>query len=233
MNNELFLHIKKYISNHDKFILGFFPVPIPAIDIEFDYSEKYPKLLDLLNDYSWEFADLCSHAQGWYEFKILEDGNIKVLAKSSEDNSWNYDNQTLFKKELANYGFYKFLNKYYPKKLIQKLIDEDDFPEDEKDFDVCYIDDCFAPFFDVKLEYNLKTGFKEFKLTINGYEIDPDSNLHSFTKRIFRKSISKLELYSNNVDFHIYDENNLIITQYYNIEFIIKMPTKNQSINLD
>jgi hypothetical protein len=197
MNTELYKQIKKYINDHGKLIVGFYPVPIPDIDVEFDYSEKYSKLLNLLGEYWWEFAYKCDHLQGSYEFKILKDGNINVKANSYENNTWTNDNKDLFIKEILNYGFYRYLNKYYSKKFIKKLIEEEDFPESELDYN--YMKDCIESFFKVKLEYNSKTGFKEFKLIINGYEIDPDSNLQSFTKRIFRKSIARLDLSSQNL----------------------------------
>ena len=192
MNQELYTQIKNYISQYGHFSVGFFPVPIPDLDIKLEHSESYPQLKELLNDYWWsDFALKCGHSPGYYKFNLLRNGDFKIRSSSSEDNFWTKEDSNAFINELVDYGFANYLKKFYNSNFVAKLIEDEVIPESE--FETNDMDDVISGLLDVELDYNSKKGFRKLVLMINEYKIDPESRLFYFTKRILNKTFNKLK----------------------------------------
>ena len=224
MNQELYTQIKNYISQYGYFSVGFFPVPIPDLEIELEHSESYPQLKELLNDYWWsDFALKCGHSQGYYEFNLLSNGDFKIRSSSSEDNSWTEEDSNAFINELVDYGFANYLKKFYNSNFVAKLIEDEVIPESE--FESNDMDDVISGLLDIELDYNSKKGFRKLVLMINEYKIDSESRLFYFTKRILNKTINKLKQKYDEFDITTKGENKLLITQYYNLDFLVNKPT--------
>ena len=77
----------------------------------------------------------------------------------------------------------------------------------------------------VVCEFNSKKGFNKLELKINGYNIDPESTLFYFTKRILNKTFNKLKQKYDDFDIIFQDENKLLITENFNLDFVINKPT--------
>jgi hypothetical protein len=224
MNQELYTQIKNYISQYGHFSVGFFPVPIPDLDIKLEHSESFPQLKELLNDYWWsDFASKCGHLAGYYEFNLLSNGDFKISSSSSEDNFWTEENKNAFINELVDYGFVNYLKKFYNSNFVEKLIEDEVIPASESEPND--MDDVISGLLNIELDYNSKKGFNKLELIINEYNIDPESRLFYFTKRILNKTFNKLKQKYEEFDVTTKDENKLLITHYYNLDFVINKPS--------
>ena len=224
MKLELYESIKGYIKKYKSFKVGYFPSPIPDLDIKLKHSNEFPELMEMLVSFWWdEFASKCGYSEGWYEFQLKSDGDFLVLSNSFENNSWDEEGAFAFVEQLIDYGFYKYLNKFFTKKYIDSLIENEGFPEDvraEK-----HMEDYISSLMDLKMEYNTKLGFKKFDFYFDDCKVHPSSRHFFFIRKLMKKTLNQL---TNNgsypADINTCDENKLDITFYNDFSFEINRP---------
>jgi len=224
VNLELYESIKGYIKKYKSFKVGYFPSPIPDLDIDFEHSDEFPELMEMLVSFWWdEFALKSGYSEGWHEFQLKSDGDFLVLSNSFENNSWDEEGAFAFVEQLIDYGFYKYLNKFFTKKYIDSLIENEGFPEDvraEK-----HMEDYISSLIDLKMEYNSKLGFKKFDFYFDDCKVHPSSRHFFFIRKLMKKTLNEL---TNNgsypADINSYDENKLDITFYNDFSFEITRP---------
>lgn len=182
---DVYAEIKRYIKIYGKLSVSFYPVPIPDVEVDFDFSEDFSKLKSLLGSFWFNvfyenYVSKFTTGGGSFTFTLTENDDFYVDFNTYDDYSWDDDYTSKFQNELLDYGLLRFLNRFYTKKYINQLIYNEIIHED----DDCNDDiDVINDLIDVTFNYNSVNGLIDFKLKINHSDTNKSFLIDCYTKQ--------------------------------------------------
>ena len=226
VDSNIYLEMIRYISIHGKLVVSFHPVPIPDVDVSFNFDKEFGELKSLLGSFWFDsfydnYVINFTSGGGPFTFSLTENGDFNVSFEGIRDYSWEETYKYKFQEALKDYGLLRFLNKFYSNNYIQNLIENEYI--DENDNNQCI--DAINDIIDVTFEYDSNKGLNKFELRIGHYDdgkrllISRFSKqsivIESLAKRVIIEITNELMFCKNDmVEINCSDENSIGVRYY-------------------